>query len=100
MRFADGNPRQRYEERNGWVDYRMALFKKYCLPSVQAQNVDFDWWFLINRDFLGWKPKHTFNLSRYGRILWIEAAWREDQTEVGELLRSYKCAHWRCFELR
>ena len=96
MRFAEDNPRRRYERRGGWVDYRMELFKKYCLPSVQAQKVNFDWWFLVDPGFPEFSLTHEQELTKYGRILWIEAPWKEDQVEVGELLRDKYKDMWIC----
>jgi len=97
MRFAEDNPRRRYEIKPGWVDYRMGLFNKYCLPSVQAQTYkDFDWWFLVHSQFPGFEDKHRKTLENYGRILWIDAPWMEDQQEVGEFLSKVYNKMWVC----
>lgn len=86
VRFAEDNPRRRYE-RPDWVDYRMGLFNKYCLPSVQAQTFkDFDWWFLVNPNFPGLTRNHIDELKNYGNIVHIESDWNEAQPEVGHRL--------------
>lgn len=96
MRFKKDNPRRRYEERGDWIDYRIKLFNKYCLPSAKAQTVDFDWWFLVHPEFPGFSSTHKEELLRHGRILWIEAPWKEDQVEVGGLLSEEYKDRWVC----
>jgi len=86
MKFDDSNPRTRYEEKCGWLETRMDLLHKYCIPSMLAQSVPFDWLFLVNPNFKGWSIDHARKLERYGKILYIESHWKEDQTEIGELL--------------
>jgi len=95
MRFEEGNPRRRFENRE-WVDYRLALLLRYCLPSVRVQKTEFDWWFLVHPKFPGFDSLHAEELSRYGKILWIEDAWREDQTGVGDLLKDEYKDQWVC----
>ena len=97
VRWEEGSPRRRWEEREGWVDYRINLFKKYCLPSVQAQTFkDFEWWLMINPTFPGIKLEHIVYLQRCANILWITAPFREDQVEVGELLNYRYKDQWVC----
>jgi hypothetical protein len=96
MRFAADNPRRRYEK-PGWVDYRIGLFKKYCVPSVEAQTVkDFDWWFLVNRSFPGLEQSHIDTLNEYGKVIEIDAPWNETQPEVGAILSSTYKNEWVC----
>lgn len=96
MRFAPDNPRRRFEK-PGWVDYRMNLLQKYCVPSVLAQTCqDFDWWFLVNRSFPGLTGEHIELLSRFGQILDIDAPWNETQPEVGSLLADKYNNQWVC----
>ena len=98
VRWEEGSPRRRWEEREGWIDYRIALFNKYCLPSVKAQTFkDFDWWLLIDPTFPGVKLEHIVYLQRCGvKILWITAPFREDQVEVGDLLNYKYHDQWVC----
>lgn len=96
MRFAEDNPRRRYE-REGWVDYRLKLFKQYCAPSVQAQtNKDFDWWIVLDKTFPGLTKTHIKELEGYARILDIQAPWNEQQPEIGEALSSTYKDEWVC----
>ena len=97
VRWEEGSPRRRWEERKGWVDYRINLFNKYCLPSVKAQTFkDFDWWLLIDPTFPGIKLEHIIYLQRCANILWITAPFREDQVEVGDLLNYRYRDQWVC----
>ena len=97
MRFSEDSPRRKYEMKPGWVDYRMDLFHKYCLPSVKAQTYkEFDWWFLVHPQFPGFENNHKEILEKYGKILWIEAPWKEEQGEVGESLSKMYNKMWVC----
>lgn len=93
--FAPDNPRQRFEHNEGWLDERMGLFKKYCLPSVQAQSIkDFDWWFIASPNFKN-VDRVVPELEKYGKMLWIEAPWKDGQDEVGEALEQhYRDTGW------
>lgn len=96
MRFAEDNPRRRYEERQGWLEYRLKLFHKYTLPSVKAQTFrDFDWWLLVDPTFPGLR-EYTRYLRPFAKICWIKADWKEDQVEVGELLKDHYEDEWVC----
>lgn len=96
MRFSQDNPRCRYE-RPGWVDYRMELFQKYCLPSVLAQTDDnFDWWFVVNPGFPGLARRHIEVLTKYGKLLEITAPWEEKQPEIGHALSGRYNNEWVC----
>jgi len=97
MRFSEDSPRRKYEANPGWVDYRMGLFYKYCLPSVKAQTYkEFDWWFLVHPEFPGFEGHHKEVLERHGRILWIEAPWKENQVEVADALSKTYNKRWIC----
>ncbi len=96
LRFEEGNPRRRYEGRE-WVQYRMELFKKYTLPSVQAQTYqDFDWWFLVDFNFPGFMNKDTKELNKYGKCMFITDPWEEKQKGVAEYLSKYYKDEWVC----
>lgn len=96
VRFGKDNPRRRYE-REGWVDYRMDLFNRYCLPSVQMQTFkNFDWWFMVNPEFPGLTEQHLQELEQYGKIVFITSDWNEAQPEVGERLRFKYKNEWIC----
>ncbi len=87
--FPEDNPRKRFEEKEDWLDERMTLFRKYCLPSVQSQTFkDFDWWFVASPKFKGIN-KVVSELEKYGRILWLDAPWRDGQREVGPALEPF-----------
>lgn len=95
MKFATDNPRTRYEK-EGWIDYRMELFKKYCLPSVQGQSFkNFDWYFLVHPGFIGFSEKHEKFLQDYGTILYTTEPWSETTLSVGKLLEG-KYSDWVC----
>lgn len=102
LRFAEDNPRRRYEKA-GWVDYRMELFKRYCLPSVEAQTFqDFDWYILVNHDFPGLTAEHCNELQRLGQkrgrtwIRGLSAPWNESQPEIGSMLNEHYQGQWVC----
>jgi len=96
LRFDENNPRRRYEK-PGWIDYRMNLLQKYCVPSVLAQTCqNFDWWFLINRSFPGLTKGHIDLLSSFGRILEVNTPWSEAQPEIGPLLADIYKNKWVC----
>lgn len=97
VRFAEDNPRRRYEQNPEWLDYRMDLFKRYCLPSVQAQTFkNFEWWFLVNPSFPNLKPNHIETLEQYGNILHVESDFHEAQPEIGERLGFRYKKEWVC----
>lgn len=97
VQFAPDNPRKRFEEDPTWLDGRMALFKKYCLPSVQAQtNKDFEWIFVVSSDFKN-IDKYAEELLNYGKVLWVDAPWRDGLGEIGSALEPfYKNQGWIC----
>lgn len=96
MRFAEDNPRRRYENTGEWLDYRLNLFYKYTLPSVEAQTFkDFDWWLFLDPTFPG-ILEHKLRLERYAKICWIEADWKEAQVEIGEELSEQYKDEWVC----
>lgn len=45
----------------GWLERRMELFERYCLPSVQAQGADFEWLLFCDSET---PPAVTDRLSR------------------------------------
>ena len=97
IRFAENNPRRRYEKRNDWLGYRMKLFQKYTLPSVQAQTFkDFDWWIVVDPEFPGLTSRHLNQFRPYAQILCIDAPWRENQEEIGEALQDTYKDEWVC----
>lgn len=96
MRFAEDNPRRRYE-REGWLDYRLDLFKRYCAPSVQGQTFkDFDWWLLVDQTFPGLEERHLITLNQFGKVKFITEFWNEKQPEIGVLLHSFYPNQWVC----
>ena len=96
VRFAEDNLRRRFEERDNWLEYRLGLFHKYTLPSVQAQTYkDFDWWIVIDPTFPGIES-HIEHLSAFASILKIQAYWKEAQVEIGEALRDTYNKEWVC----
>ena len=96
LRFAEDNPRKRFET-PGWIDYRLGLLKKYCVPSIFGQTCqDFDWYILVNRSFPGLTTNHIETLSRFGKVLEVNAPWNECQPEIGELLASKYDKQWIC----
>ena len=96
MRFAEDNPRRRYEDRSSWLDYRLKLFHRYTLPSVQAQTFkDFDWWLLLDPTFPGILEHEPF-LQKHAKICWLGADWKEAQVEVGEVLSEQYKNEWVC----
>ena len=97
LRWPEGHPRRRWEQRPGWLDYRMKLFYKYCLPSVKAQTFkDFDWWMLMDPTFPGLTQYHKHRLTQHAKILWITAPFKEEQVEVGELMKEIYDDEWVC----
>ena len=97
LRWPEGHPRRKWEQRPGWVQYRMELFRKYCLPSVQAQTFkDFDWWFLVNFNFPGFMNKTTNELNRYGTCKFMTESWSEEQPGVGAAFSEYYKDEWVC----
>lgn len=97
IRWPEGSPRRRWEEREGWVDYRINLFKKYCLPSVQAQTFkDFDWWLLIDPTFPGITWEHIVYLQRCAKLLWVKDPIVIDQLNEGKLLSHVYKNEWVC----
>ena len=75
----------------------MELFKKYCLPSVQAQTFkDFDWWIMLDPTFPGLTAEYIAELEEHAKILWLEADFQEDQAEVGPLLSDVYKDEWVC----
>ena len=96
LRFVKGHRNNKYEGRN-WVEYRMGLFRDYCLPSVQAQTFqDFDWWFLVDYNFSGLMNKHVNELNRHGKCLFMTDKWSEKQDGVGKTLSKYYKDKWVC----
>ena len=97
VKFAADNPRTRFEANDSWIDERMNLFQKYCLPSVKAQTFkDFDWWIIASPNFRNF-DKVQNELEKYGKILWTDAPWRDGLSEVGPLLETYyKDVGWIC----
>ena len=96
VRFPENNPRRRYETRKDWLDYRLKLFQKYTLPSVQAQTYkDFDWWLIIDPTFPG-ITEYKEQLSRFANILEIEETFTEKQVAVGEALKDRYRDEWVC----
>ncbi len=97
IRFAEDNPRGRYEAREDWLDFRMGLFEKYTLPSVKAQTFkDFDWWIVLDSKFPGLTTQHIDQLSKAANLLYISGPWREDQEEIGEALQALYKDEWVC----
>jgi hypothetical protein len=75
----------------------MRLFRKYCLPAVQAQTFkEFDWWLMVDPTFPGLTEAYISDLEKVAKILWIEAPFREDQGEVGSLLSHIYKDEWVC----
>lgn len=96
MRFAEDNPRRRYE-RDGWVDYRLNLFKWNCVPSVKAQTFkDFEWFIFADRAFPGLHNGHIEELKRYGTVIDIDTFWQEQQPEIGHILNHLYRGQWVC----
>ncbi len=97
LRFPENHSRRKWERREGWLDYRLGLFRKYTLPSVQAQTFqDFEWWFLVDPSYPGLNKSRILELQRYGTILWMFAPWGDTQPEVGDILRYRYKDEWVC----
>ncbi len=97
IRWPEGSPRRRWESRGSWLMYRMYLFKKYCLPSVQAQTFkDFDWWFLVDPTFPNMTTEYMEQLREYGRVLCVDRPIEADHLDEGRLLDSIYRDKWVC----
>lgn len=80
-----------------WLETRFELFNKYCLPSVQAQTFkDFDWVFLVSRDFPKWKSEYTATLEQYGKIVWMTDYFSDAQPGISEALTPLYKGGWLC----
>lgn len=78
----------------GWLDTRMSMFNRYCLPSVQAQTIPFDWLFLVDPNFPAWDDKYAKVLEQHGRIVYMGVDFDDGQKEVGGMLNNY--TGWIC----
>ena len=97
LRWPEGHVRRKWEQRPGWVDYRMDLLRKYTVPSVQAQTFkDFDWWFLVDFNFPGFMNKTTNELNRYGKCKFMTDNWATKQVGVGAAFSDYYKDEWVC----
>lgn len=95
--FAPDNRMRRHSDVPNWLETRFELFNTYCLPSVQAQTFkDFDWVFLVSRDFPKWEQSHTDILSRYGKIVWMTDYFSDAQPGISEALSPLYPEGWLC----
>ncbi len=96
LRFPENSVRRSWE-REGWLDYRLELLRKYTLPSVQAQTfTDFDWWFLIDPTFPGFELEHFNELKEYGKLMTMDDPFVEEQPEIGVMLSDRYKDEWVC----
>jgi len=71
-------PEGRVRQREGWLTGRVALFEKYCLPSVRAQtNQNFRWLIYFDPDSPDWL---VHRLSPYVRDQVFEPIYRAEVT--------------------
>ena len=98
IRWPEGHVRRKWEQRPGWVDYRLELLRKYTVPSVQAQTFkDFDWWFLIDPTFPGFGVDHFLELRKYGNLMLMDDPFEEQQQLfVGPLFSEVYKDEWVC----
>lgn len=97
VRYPEGHVRRKWEQRKGWIDYRIDLFDKYCLPSVQAQTFkEFDWWLLIDHTIPGLENRHIEYLRQHANITWVKEYTEQGTVNEGELLSEVYKNEWVC----
>ncbi len=97
LRFEEDSSLRKYEQDPIWLDYRLQLFRNYCLPSVKAQTFqDFDWWILVDPSFPGLTVKMVAELERDAMVLFMDEPWNEKLSQVGELLGPQYNKKWVC----
>ena len=97
IRWPEGHRRRRWEQRASWLQYRMELFQRYTVPSVQAQTFkDFDWWLIIDPTFPGLTSRYIDQLRSYGKILVADRPTERNTVEEGRLLSEHYKDEWVC----